>query len=182
MKILNYCLAACIVFGLAACHRTIQSATSATSATSVAETVAPIVKDTVVVIPDLVHTPVLEMSKTPCFGSCPVFVVKIYASGLVQWEGIKNVRRIGKFTTDVPAGWLDDLLKTAENHGFYKMAHRYPSNGTTVPDLPQTTITISTHERGRYSVTNIADAPLRLLEFQRDFEEKLEGFVWKSVQ
>lgn len=180
MKILNYCLAGCMVFGLTACRRTIQPATTVTMPVAKADT--PATQDTIVVVPDLVHTPVIEMSKTPCFGSCPVFVVKIYANGVAQWEGIKHVARIGMYTTVVPADWIADLLKTAENQGFYKMAHCYPANGTTVPDLPQTRITLSTLERGRYSVVNIADAPLALLQIERDLARKLDALVWKSVR
>ncbi|MEI6410524.1 MAG: DUF6438 domain-containing protein [Bacteroidota bacterium] len=180
MKILNYCLAGTLICCLAACHRAMQQ--PATTVITVVEATAPVRKDTVVVIPDLVHNPVLEMSKTPCFGSCPVFVVKVYANGVVQWEGTKNVSRHGKFTAFVPADWIADVIKTAENQGFYKMAHRYPANGIAVPDLPQTTITISSQERGQYSVANAADAPLSLLQLQRDIEEKLETLDWRRVQ
>lgn len=167
----------CVAFGLAACQRAIQPVT----------TVKPVVvvlpvSDTIIAVTDLIHTPILEMSKTPCFGSCPVFVVKIYANGEAHWQGIKNVARLGEYNATVPVSWMEEVLKIAENQGFYKMAHRYPSNGTTVPDLPQTMITLNTHERGRYSVVNIADAPLKLLQIERDFEQKLDMLEWKGVR
>ena len=38
----------------------------------------------------------ITLEKTPCFGCCPVYKIKVYSPGLVEWEGIDFVARKGK--------------------------------------------------------------------------------------
>ncbi|MDL1971244.1 MAG: DUF6438 domain-containing protein [Candidatus Desulfofervidaceae bacterium] len=38
----------------------------------------------------------ITLERTSCFGCCPVYKIKVYNSGLVEWEGIDFVARKGK--------------------------------------------------------------------------------------
>jgi hypothetical protein len=38
----------------------------------------------------------VTLERTICFGHCPVYRIKIYSSGMVEWEGIEHVAKKGK--------------------------------------------------------------------------------------
>ncbi len=44
----------------------------------------------------------VELQRGPCFGSCPVYSLRIYADGRVNWKGEQNVQVAGEQTAAVP--------------------------------------------------------------------------------
>ncbi len=42
-----------------------------------------------------VHT-VFKIERTPCFGKCPVYKLELFDNKTITYDGIKNVKRIGK--------------------------------------------------------------------------------------
>jgi hypothetical protein len=45
----------------------------------------------------------MEFSKTPCYGQCPVYEVKVYESGFAIWEGKNFTDRMGTFSAEISA-------------------------------------------------------------------------------
>lgn len=119
--------------------------------------------------------------RTPCFGSCPAYSVEVWSDGQVTWNGEQHVTRLGAYTAQAPAGWIKDLLRKGELTGFFKLGSYYPTNGRPVPDVPQTIIMLRQGMQ-EHQVTDSADAPLELQQFERYWQEKLEMLSWKVVR
>ncbi len=124
---------------------------------------------------------VASLRRTACFGSCPVFLAEVWSDGQVTWQGERHVARLGHYTAQAPATWIAELLKEAEQSGFFRLGGHYPTNGRLVSDLPQT-ITMLRQNNKEYRVTDNADAPLGLLQFERYWQEKLEELSWNMVK
>ena len=77
---------------------------------------------------------VVSMSRSVCFGECPAFNVKIYGNGLVMYEGIKNVKRMGKFKGKMQLAILTKFIYSADKMGFFKLKDKYDNENVT--DLP----------------------------------------------
>ncbi len=84
--------------------------------------------------------PAISLERTPCFGSCPVYIISVSPSGLVTYEGKANVRELGTATAQIPKQRVDALLVELERAGYFGFASRYavsePACGRYVTDLP----------------------------------------------
>jgi hypothetical protein len=122
------------------------------------------------------------MTRTGCFGSCPVFSVRIFADGQVRWHGERHVERLGRFVAQASPEWLASLWQAADTAGFFFLEPVYPAKGAPrVPDLPLTILFLDDGQR-RHEVVDNADAPLRLQRLERYVMEKLEELEWKAVK
>src|SRR5690554_8070209 len=64
------------------------------------ETVA---QDTLVVVIEKPVQPkdslIISFEKTPCFGRCPVYKIKVFESGFAIYEGINFAEKMGTYST-----------------------------------------------------------------------------------
>ena len=120
------------------------------------------------------------LSRTPCFGSCPVFEAQVWMDGTATWKGEKNVARLGLYRAQVPEQWLEDLLAYAEKNKYFELSAQYPLSGREIPDLP---LTVCFLKKGTLEkkVRDGGDAPVALLQLERYFAEKLETLVWEKI-
>ena len=81
----------------------------------------------------------LTFERTPCFGTCPGYVMRVYADGRVAYEGSRAVPIMGKKDLRLPAATVADLLRTAQEAHFDQFQERY-SRGAT--DLPSTVVAV----------------------------------------
>jgi len=115
---------------------------------------------------------VASLAKTPCYGRCPVFEVRIYSDGVVDFFGEKNVNLIGHYRAKADANFIDQVIQEASKAGYYQLDSFYPAGGQRIPDLPNviTYVRIANDEK---SVTNNHLAPKSLMAF----EQRLEALI-----
>ncbi|NEN22888.1 hypothetical protein G3O08_05175 [Cryomorpha ignava] len=96
--------------------------------------------DTVVV---LVETPVepkdslvIAFDKTPCFGRCPTYKVKVYASGFAIYEGINFAEKMGMYSTRFKPSQIENIYQSALEIGYFDLKNEY--NDPLISDLPST--------------------------------------------
>lgn len=100
--------------------------------------------------------PVLTFERTPCFGTCPGYVMQVYADGRVAYEGRRAVPIMGKKDLHLPTATVADLLRTAQEAHFDQFQDRY-SRGAT--DLPSTVVAVRQPNGQLKTVTVETDAP-----------------------
>ena len=83
--------------------------------------------------------PVLTFERTPCFGTCPGYVMQVYADGRVAYEGRRAVPMMGKKDLSLPAATVAEMLRQAQAAHFDQFQNRYSRNTS---DLPSTIIAI----------------------------------------
>ena len=83
--------------------------------------------------------PVLTFERTPCFGTCPGYVMQVYADGRVAYEGRRAVPLMGKQDLKMSASAVADMLRQAKEAHFETFEKRYSRNTS---DLPSTIVTI----------------------------------------
>ena len=67
---------------------------SEAAATTSPDTIVMVVEKPVEPIDSLV----ISFSKTPCFGRCPVYKVKVYESGFATYEGLNFAEKLGLYS------------------------------------------------------------------------------------
>ncbi|MEO5581623.1 MAG: DUF6438 domain-containing protein [Saprospiraceae bacterium] len=79
-----------------------------------------------------------EMSKSPCFGRCPVYTVTVFQNGLMVLDAKDNMPWKGKYSNQMTPSELNSFKSTLKSLSIhhYKDEYREP-----IADAPATTIT-----------------------------------------
>ena len=130
--------------------------------------------------PNSANEVVVSIRKTPCFGRCPVFEMRVYANGRAVYNGQRFVERMGVYEAEVPSSALDELYRRIEQTRFSGFSNQYPANGRRIPDMPSTITYVNTLSVEK-KISNNHDAPADLLDFEAFLLEWLEGLSWGAV-
>ncbi|MEO8590910.1 MAG: DUF6438 domain-containing protein [Flavobacteriales bacterium] len=116
-----------------------------------------------------------SLERTPCFGACKAYVIKVYRSGFATYEGRSNVELVGKHTGQATEQQMEDLVTKAEGYGFFGMNDRYDGQ---VTDLPSTIITVVSSGRMKKVVARV-DTPQAFKSFAQYAEGVLMPLHWE---
>ena len=125
----------------------------------------------------------IQLQRTRCYGTCPVYRVTIDARGTATWVGEMFVRVVGTQTARIDPSQVAALLAHAERIHFFAMRDQYRGvenpDGTviSVTDQPTTIVTITVNGRTK-RVENYLGAPDALVEFERAIDEAAGTKQW----
>lgn len=114
------------------------------------------------------------MQRTPCFGQCPVYTIRIYQSGNAYLEGKRFFDYEGWFKTKFSESEMIQIKTWANEAGYWKMDHVYDAP---VTDLPSTTTALKTDEQYHW-VYNRMNSPDELRTFERNIETLIKDQDW----
>ncbi|MCB0518384.1 MAG: hypothetical protein H6577_02595 [Lewinellaceae bacterium] len=121
---------------------------------------------------------IVGFQKTPCFGKCPIYQVKIYADGKATWYGKMYVDRLGWFDATVKKEELNRIVAKARESGYFGFSSEYPTGPNKVADLPSTVTYVRMGDQEK-QIKNTHDGPEKLDEFQKYLENFVMGLDWK---
>jgi hypothetical protein len=114
----------------------------------------------------------IEMEKTPCYGACPVYTIRIARNGQGVFRGIENTRYTGTYSFRLHRKEKDALESAFRETGFFDLEDRYHAY---VSDLPTTYLTLRSGGREK-KITDYYGAPREL----KDLEKKIEQLVFSK--
>lgn len=117
--------------------------------------------------------------RTACFGTCPIFVLKIYKSGYATYEGTNFVEMMGKFDGYAPQGALEAVMAQANGIGYFNMQDRYDAM---VSDLPSIITEITGPNGNRKRVNNRYGGPKSLQDLYPILDHVIESTEWKPIK
>lgn len=82
---------------------------------------------------------VLELTKTPCFGECPAFTMKIYSDGYAELDAKLNLDRLGLLEKQLDEDTMKRLVKTCEKNEIFALKDKYEER---IMDLPTTKLMV----------------------------------------
>ena len=80
-------------------------------------------------------TPVITLERTPCFGSCPIYKVEIFADGRIVYEGEDFVKRKGRAQDRISKAAVQQLVREFNRINYMKLEDEYVSMGPNCPDF-----------------------------------------------
>jgi len=131
------------------------------------------VKEEVVIESDSLY---FSYQKTPCFGRCPTFELKVYQSGFATYNGTNFVDFIGFYKYSFDQETLDSVKSALHESDFFKMKDSYDNEHVT--DLPAKIIGanidgISKTVTGRYNL------PDEFKELYKTLDKIFENVEWQ---
>lgn len=115
-----------------------------------------------------------SIERTPCFGTCPIYIMEIYDSGYVEYIGKRFVDNVGKFHAKVEHNKLQAIRDKAIEIGYFDLKDEYPSQ---IADFPSTITTVKLHGK-RKRVFNKQNAPQKLYDFQSYMDTLFADVKW----
>jgi hypothetical protein len=128
----------------------------------------------------------ITLERTACFGTCPVYSVRITGDGDVEYVGKDYVRVVGPARRRISVAAVRQLLDMVERAGYFEMEPEYRfltgPNGArgVVTDLPTTTTSVRIGER-RHRIVDYAWAPDALRDVERAIDRTAGTARWISV-
>jgi hypothetical protein len=120
--------------------------------------------------------------RTSCYGKCPHYEIRLYASGYAVYEGKEHTPRFGKFEARLDsAAVISALLAKIKDVDYRNFEMQYPSNSRGITDFPLT-VTAFRENYEKKIVYNRNDAPAKLVEYEKFFDQLFEGVEWKPVR
>ena len=120
-------------------------------------------------------TKVIEMSKGPCFGRCPVFKFTVYENGLASYEGEQFTDRLGIYVKTLSQGEFKELVDAFKDANMWQFKDVYRGN---IPDLQ--TVTIVYHEgNDSKSVMGKDGRPDAIMDLEERMDQIVNAEGWE---
>ena len=87
---------------------------------------------------------VIEMTKGPCYGRCPVFTLTVYDKGIVSYKGERYTDRLGTYVKKLEKEEMERLLREFKNANIWQYKDAYRGR---IPDMQS--VSISYYEGSR---------------------------------
>lgn len=117
----------------------------------------------------------IGIERTPCFGSCPVYLCIIRSDGTVRYHGQESVEHMGDWEAKIDPYGFHNLANFIVGSGYSEMADTFASN-VTDGDTVYTTFVINGH---RKVFRNYASSgPPKLWALQQLTDGLLIGAAW----
>lgn len=117
-----------------------------------------------------------SIERTACYGTCPTYIIKVYKSGYVTYEGIRFVKNEGLFHTTVSEDVLDLLLSKAKEVNYYSFENEFNEG---ITDIPSTITQVRLNGKVK-QVTNRGGENQQLIEFEKYFDSLFTNVNWKK--
>jgi hypothetical protein len=123
------------------------------------------------------HALVASIQRGPCFGRCPVYEARLYADGVVAWNGVRAVAVTGQATATVSPATVAEVRAALARAGFAQLQPRYDQ--PRVDDLPW--VEVGDGARRVRRTTDVAPAALLTLEAELDRLLGTAGWISGAV-
>ncbi|NLL28157.1 MAG: hypothetical protein GX259_05115 [Bacteroidales bacterium] len=119
-----------------------------------------------------------SLRKTECRGKCPVFFMEIFKSGIVVFEGVKNIDKIGKYEKTLSKKEIKNLQKSFDDFDFFSFENEYTGK---ITDLPSTYISYTNNGQTK-QIRDYFGAPEKLKELEEILNEIAQSKDgWKKI-
>ncbi len=120
-----------------------------------------------------------SIEKSPCFGQCPVYTMKIYNNGLVKYSGKNFVTRKGNYVMELNRDQMLSFINTANSIKYMEMDDSYDNPNVT--DVPSATSSIVI-DRKRKQIKRRFGYPKNLIEYEKLFDDLLNSDKWIQIE
>ncbi len=118
----------------------------------------------------------IGFEKTPCFGRCPVYKVRVYRSGFATYEGLNFTEKLGMYSSNFSDEEIAEIFKSAAEIGYFSFEDKYDNK--MISDLPSTISTLHSEDEKKRIVARV-DVPEPLKNFHKNLAVTLQEKDWQ---
>ncbi len=120
----------------------------------------------------------VTLSRSPCFGTCPVYTVEVREDGQVTWHGKRFVQVVGDRTARIRPAEARRLIAHFRAARFFTLEDRYAAR---ITDMPTQTLTLNVDGRTKTVVDYAgerAGMPTVVKALEKDVDETAGTRRW----
>ena len=126
----------------------------------------------------------ITLDRGPCFGTCPVYSLTVFADGTAVYHGKHFVDVEGQQTASLTAQQTKELVDAVISADFFALADNYTVPVTDLPSITTTVImegrTKSVYHYGTGCGTDLDEAPPGLCNLEARLEDIPKSNGWIS--
>ena len=121
---------------------------------------------------------VITLERTACFGTCPVYSLKIKGDGSVIYSGVDFVQTQGIHEGTISMDAIERLITEFEKADYFSLNDSYTNFG--VSDMPSANTSISIGDKTKAIKHYLGDrsAPEKLTELENKIDEIVNSAQW----
>jgi hypothetical protein len=123
------------------------------------------------------ENPVIVLQKTVCFGSCPVYTLKINGDGKAELKAEQHLPNLGNFTKTLPPETVQELVNDFDKIQFFSLKDEYTG---AITDLPTTYISF-TYQGKSKKIRDYYGAPESLKNLEKKIAEFVSDEGWQAA-
>ncbi len=116
----------------------------------------------------------IEMERTPCFGKCPTYIVRINANGQVYYDGKKNTAFVGKRNGKLALTEVKKLFKAFEKYKLTALSGVYKPLAS---DLSHINYQFVINKKSK-RIKNADAGPEYLTKLSKQVDVALNKVIW----
>ncbi len=126
----------------------------------------------------VISEPLITYRRTYCFGMCPVFKSSISQEGLVSYEGINFVDKMGKYEAMLATAQIDSIIQRIHDVNYFGLDSIYDNEY--VMDLPSIISSVNL-ERKSHSIQDRYEGPKELKKLYKELDDTFAALEWKPA-
>lgn len=120
---------------------------------------------------------VIEMSKSPCYGTCPVFTLTIYEDGIASFRGERYTQRTGLWARQFDKNELEEMVSAFRKANLWQFNNVYRGEYYDAP-----TVSITYYEEGDVKTIVGKDGrPYQVLELEAMLDDAARSEGWQQL-
>jgi len=126
----------------------------------------------------------ITMSRSACFGACPVYYLEINGDGKVIYRGYKNVEVTGDRISFIPVDKIRALVNQFNSLGYFNLKDRYDEANITDQASVQTSIMIEGKFKSVHHYLGTVNSPelVKLTQLENMIDEVANSSQWVGLQ
>ena len=119
------------------------------------------------------------LERTPCFGKCATYKIRLFRDGRVYFTGIKNTNRLGVYSSRIPPKNLSAIFRKINQIEWADMQDRYK---TKARDLSHLNLTVYGNAQLYKKILEAENGPVELQNIGKQLDAAIKNLKWKKIK
>lgn len=119
------------------------------------------------------------LERTPCFGKCATYKIRLFRDGRVYYTGIKNAVRLGVYSSKIPPKTLSSIFRKIDQVKWADMQNRYKSKAR---DLSHLNLSVYGKAQLFKKILEAENGPIELQNIGKQLDAATKNLKWKKIK
>lgn len=123
----------------------------------------------------IIDQELISYESSSCYGKCKVFILKINHNKTIEYQGLKNVEKIGKYTAKISVNDFNEIEKLISKVDLMNIDSVYTSKST---DLHLRILNLQWKNQNK-KILLFDNVPFELKQIEKEIYKIIEGYRLK---
>lgn len=120
----------------------------------------------------------ISLSRTGCFGTCPIYELTIQANGNVSYFGKAYIENVGEYEGQIDSKRTADLFEKINTYKWESYPEKYPIDNV---DFPQFKLSYSSKDISKTIIGN-SNADKKLIALAKELDDFIQSIKLSKIK